>query len=1003
METKKYKLDKVALSVLAVLSINFQAQAAQEDDLEVISVTGVRGAQESAVAFKKTTAEFVDGIAAEDIGKLPDVTIADSLQRVTGIQIERSAGQGSSVSIRGMPQVSTTLNGERFMSGETLLRSRANFTDIPASLLAGVNVYKSASAQILDGGIGGSIDLKTRRSLDLDEGLSTFVSTKVSSGSLVDDEGYEVSGMLGYNSNDRVAASIAFNYSDATLANNRANLRPQLMGEGAGWQCGGPANCADINADGDMEDTFYFGGAWNSDIMKSEFDRERVGVAINLDAKLTDEIKFIADIFYNDMEEFDNGQKFMFAEGAARAGAGRYTQRTGLPAIINAGEATNSNRSFYAKEWKADLATSRAGSDSELRTADSLNTNLELEYLNNSGLQASLRYVHGEANRDSQLLRFTSSTKARPYPKTSGGEAVYPNAAATTDKGPIFETHTRVNADNVYHMMDPAYAALIANPEAWAIESSWLEGEFTEAEQDVLRTDFKFNLANDITAISFGLRYGKRSVDHSDSDYFSPSGFSNAAGDPLYSKFKDPGYPIRKANDPDWTTAGQLAADHDLIPTYAHDDNKLNGYIVEVSDFGAASSGFNATIPMIDVSKMKNAVAFTDYLYGKGIWSENPDRSYKVEEQQISAYFQMDFETDLTDSVYLSGNSGFRFVRTILDVTKNLIEDQVRNPALLAGSDVNHGGYADLGDEVTKVARNYVLPSFNLNFNFEDDWKIKFAYNETISLQDLQELGRGSVTFYQSVIEGEDFQRVSNVNNGGNPHLEPWHSRNWNLAFEWYPTDTSLVSVGLFSMEIESFVFNETVQDDTLVDNDGVARLGGPVSTRTNGEGGTLQGIELAYQQSFDFLPGILANTGTTINYTHSPSEHPAQVMPNGEKSPLVNTAENQANAIFWYQGDKLQARIAVNYVDDQFVDLFDHWTLQATNPDASGGMSRWKKASTYIDLSTSYKLTDSIELTGAVQNLTEEGETRYVEWESNVYQIDAFERRLTLGVNAKF
>jgi len=111
-------------------------------DEQDIVVTGVRGAQQKAINVKREASQIVDSIAAEDIGKLPDVTIADSLQRVTGVQITRSAGQGASVNIRGLANVLTTLNGEQFLGASNITGAQPNLTDIPSTLFAGVDVIK---------------------------------------------------------------------------------------------------------------------------------------------------------------------------------------------------------------------------------------------------------------------------------------------------------------------------------------------------------------------------------------------------------------------------------------------------------------------------------------------------------------------------------------------------------------------------------------------------------------------------------------------------------------------------------------------------------------------------------------------------------------------------------------------------------------------------------------------------------------------------------------------
>jgi iron complex outermembrane receptor protein len=103
-------------ATLAMLASGVYAQS----EVEEILVQGVRAAQESAINTKRNAASIVDGIAAEDIGKLPDVTVSDSLQRIPGIQVERTAGEGGPVQIRGLSNVATMMNGEVFLSATTI-------------------------------------------------------------------------------------------------------------------------------------------------------------------------------------------------------------------------------------------------------------------------------------------------------------------------------------------------------------------------------------------------------------------------------------------------------------------------------------------------------------------------------------------------------------------------------------------------------------------------------------------------------------------------------------------------------------------------------------------------------------------------------------------------------------------------------------------------------------------------------------------------------------------
>lgn len=138
----------------------------EEDVDEVIQVRGAQHSMSEALARKRDSIQLVDSIVAEDIGKLPNNNVVEALQHVPGVQVgTRSAGELSSLSIRGLGQVVTTINGRRVFS--TAGRSFA-LQDIPATMVAGMDVYKTASADMVEGGVGGVIDIQTRRPLDFE-------------------------------------------------------------------------------------------------------------------------------------------------------------------------------------------------------------------------------------------------------------------------------------------------------------------------------------------------------------------------------------------------------------------------------------------------------------------------------------------------------------------------------------------------------------------------------------------------------------------------------------------------------------------------------------------------------------------------------------------------------------------------------------------------------------------------------------------------------------------
>ena len=140
-----------------------QSGGAATDTLQEVVVSGLRQSLDQAQMIKSLNPDVVDAIVAQDIGKFPDNTVGDALQRVPGVQVTRNADQIIGVNIRGLPNVETTLNGDEIFT--TNLRT-FDFQNMPAEALAGVDVYKTSSADQIEGGIAGLIDVRTHRPFD---------------------------------------------------------------------------------------------------------------------------------------------------------------------------------------------------------------------------------------------------------------------------------------------------------------------------------------------------------------------------------------------------------------------------------------------------------------------------------------------------------------------------------------------------------------------------------------------------------------------------------------------------------------------------------------------------------------------------------------------------------------------------------------------------------------------------------------------------------------------
>jgi TonB-dependent receptor len=164
----------------------------EEGDFGEVLVIGKRASLASAQEIKREKMEIVDSVVADDINKLPDFNVTDALSRVTGVQILRDRGEGAGVAIRGLTQMETLFNGrEVFTAGNG---RNLDFADIPSEMLAGLDVYKTSSANHIEGGVGGTIDLRTHRPFDF-EGRQLVGSARGIYGDLVDDAKPQVSAL----------------------------------------------------------------------------------------------------------------------------------------------------------------------------------------------------------------------------------------------------------------------------------------------------------------------------------------------------------------------------------------------------------------------------------------------------------------------------------------------------------------------------------------------------------------------------------------------------------------------------------------------------------------------------------------------------------------------------------------------------------------------------------------------------------------------------------------
>ncbi len=258
------------------------APAAADADAEEIVVVGIRASLQRAIDIKRNADVIVDSISSESLGKFPDSNVAESLQRITGVSIDRSGGEGQFVTVRGFgPAFNTVLVNGRSIASENAGRA-FSFDLLAADLISGADVYKSSSAKIQDGGIGATINVKTARPLD-------FNGQKII-----------VSGQLNYEDLSNKFAGEGFALYSNTFADGRIGALVSVSYQRRKAQVNSIATNGYFRAAlPGFDPNARFNFPQNYDQIADSQDRERIGVNGTLQFRATDNLLLSFDGLYN--------------------------------------------------------------------------------------------------------------------------------------------------------------------------------------------------------------------------------------------------------------------------------------------------------------------------------------------------------------------------------------------------------------------------------------------------------------------------------------------------------------------------------------------------------------------------------------------------------------------------------------------------------------------------------------------------------------------------------
>ncbi|MGU3391569.1 TonB-dependent receptor [Sphingomonas sp. M1A8_2b] len=986
---------------------------------EDIVVTGIRGAQQRAVNLKRDAASVTDSISAEDIGKLPDVTISDSLQRIPGVQIRRDAGEGAAINIRGLPQVTTLLNGEAYLGAQSITTIQPNFNDIPSQLFAGADVIKSSTADLLNAGITGTVNLRTRRPFDLKKGFTFAAAAEGAYGDKTKEFDPNLNGLFGYHG-EKFGFLISGAYSNLHLSNSHNGIQEGYGAALHNEQFNTAANPTgdvnlsngfspnnrphgtivgtgrDVNGDGDANDAFIVPQGFTA--WDKVNQRERIGVNASAQWEISDALTLNADAFFTRQNENDrtagiqmqnvNWQAGEFVPGQSRD--------TGSVVSLSNGGVTRDYNLNTTQVYNYDLGNFDSYSQNDRYKSQSQNYNVELKYDNGGKFKASLRGIYGKAysNYDQSYLQFSNSNGAQWQPfgvghypsgdiafnqagyavNTIAGAASLPATVDFTGNQPKFTLPTQLTN-------------LLGNIDNYALKTTSSEGNYRrKGDLKLFRGDASYQ-ANDNVGISFGGRYSERSVDDFEFDRAAPlyAGQASQPGGCLV-KWKAFDVPMNAstcyAGTGTYGTAGFLPYTAGL--TRKGSDPIFNG---QVKQYNLPGAGL-PPIYVLDPKVMDNALAFQNSFYPGNVEVQNPGASFNVGVKQISGYAQLNVKGDVF-GIPVSGNAGLKIINTKLDITQ-----------FVTGSPQPYG-LANLSNGTVETKRSFTdyLPAFNLAFDLSRNLKFRAAFSKTMTLLDLNQWGGGLNPTYaiDTTNPGSPVFRVTGGSSNGNPQLNPWRATNVEGSLEYYIGNSSLISVGAFYIDVASFIQQGNVVRTDLPDNDGVVRNRTvSISTPVQGDGGTLKGVEAGWKQSFNdltFMPTILSNFGIDANITYSPSDS-GEVDLKGDKIPFQDNSKIQTNLAGFYQDNHFQARVAWNYRSKRAVQQ---------NFGGIQGLELYQQPTNYIDASISYDFTPNVTLYAQGSNLTGEYEKYYLTFPDEKAYNNIYERRFMAGARFKF
>ncbi|MFD1215693.1 TonB-dependent receptor [Microbulbifer celer] len=1047
-----HKLLSIAVcsAVYGLLPGNAVAQDAAQEKIapesveEVVVYGDIRATLQSAQAIKRDADTVKDVITASDIGALPDKSVTEALQRVPGVSIERFAAsddpnhyadEGTGVLVRGLDRVRSEINGRDSFSANP--NGGLNFEDISPELLGAVEVVKNQTADMIAGGIAGTVNLVTRKPFDAD-GRMVAGTVKSNYGDFREEATPTSSGLFSdVWETDAGDFGVLVSASHSELATrgdgigvaNYYSRGDSHIHVGAGWDPSVVAGTAPdspvegpVAFDGQPEGSVYYTPGQYS-LRSAENDRERTGFASSFQWRSPDDsvittleyvrsdasLEWRENVIGPQAQGFEQVQWFdsrvltdvpagmeptwdesnRFTSGVLSFGANMPMH---LSSRYNETETSVEDLSFNVN-WQA---TDRLNVALDVQRVDSN------EEMINNGINARAQHtvsdVYLDLSGSRPSIEFLNERLFTPdYTPNWDGDR--PDVFLATALDTATDSDASMNAvklDLDYELGD-----------GWA---RTLSGGVYSSDKDLTVRDSEYSNWGAVntpwnTALSMNGDYNAISDEFERQNWggFYQGGILEGRNDFLM---------IDMASAKDFANFMRRACEEGFN-TAPYGETNIGG----ASDVGQSNPDCYQAM-----EDMAGRVAPGSPFAPHDITSTN--------EKRAEAYVRFDFADDELDTPY-RGNFGLRYVSYQLESTGYTVMPNVSGEGAEFLSE-NLQAFADgMGAVSTVDGTDYttVLPSFNLALNLREDVVMRFGASESLYFPNLRDTRNSRIVnlSYNVETDGEGGPATGIVpgsvqinGTSRNPFLEPEEALNIDLSTEWYFSDTGALALALFRKDIDNLFRERPFLQEVTNPRTGVTEsvsFNGPA----NDGSGSIQGFEVSYSQFFDNLPGAWSGLGVQMNYTYIDQNDlndpmsDAQLgavrfdttgapISDGRNSfraftdlPLPGYSDESYNIVGMYEYEDLSMRLAYNWRSEYLV----------TRRDSNEFAPVYAKAAGFLDGSAYYHLTDNIQVGLEASNILNTETRTELQLDQQGTRTDSLnfitDRRYALSLRAKF